>query len=270
MVENKPSIYNAQSVYNQGGGSGAFDVDIGGGVSQTLVFPPYLKPVEYIDTSNISDNKFSLFAANQVPIISNRNNLYCKFSFKVNRDKMSGTTQKNIFCYREEFSSGTTEEIKAYVNLDNNLDKVSLAAFLGPKAVSFYPIDVSKKIILTMDATNSSFTIDIDGLTNTKTNSNNLINTNIGVTTLYNYQNISTTIFLGRIYFGYIKNKSTNEILSMMIPARAIDDNDKKPYFVECVSGSVAINGSSNLPGGYGIEFGPDIDLSEEIPNWIT
>lgn len=39
MIENKPSIYNAQSVYNQGGGGGG-----------SILIPWYLQPVEYIDT----------------------------------------------------------------------------------------------------------------------------------------------------------------------------------------------------------------------------
>ena len=56
----KPSIYNAPSVYNQGGGDGSFTVDMGGGVKQVFTLPPYLTPVEYIDNSNYTAGRSSV------------------------------------------------------------------------------------------------------------------------------------------------------------------------------------------------------------------
>ena len=70
MIGNKPSIYNAQSVYNQGGGSGAFTVEMNGEKSN-LFFPPFLTPLEYIDTSDLTAANFSVRGSKQFTIDQN-------------------------------------------------------------------------------------------------------------------------------------------------------------------------------------------------------
>ena len=55
MFYGNPRIYNGDGLYNGGGASSSVDVDINGVVT-TLVVPPYLVPVEYIDSSEFPGN----------------------------------------------------------------------------------------------------------------------------------------------------------------------------------------------------------------------
>lgn len=54
MIQNKPSIYNAQSVYNQGVGGG-------GGGGGTYHIPDFLQPVEYYLNTSPTANNFGAF-----------------------------------------------------------------------------------------------------------------------------------------------------------------------------------------------------------------
>lgn len=268
MFYGNPRIYNGAGIYNGGGDSGTFDVDLGGGVSQTLVFPPYLQPVEYIDMSKYTGDKtFRILNAEQIPIAANASNLFVKFVIQTSYENSTDDPQKPIN-YLEPFNNGTNNEIRANVrkltNGDGYIDLV-----YGWAAPYFTPVDLSKKLELIIDAKNNSFKVkEIGGTTKTSINSSTKPAVNIG--RLITFQSHSVNAFFyGRIFYSYIKNSDTNEIYSLAIPARAKDPNDTKPYIVECVSGSVGCNYSTDLTNN-GVEFGPDIDLSSEIPNWIT
>lgn len=268
MIENKPSIYNAKSVYNQGGGSGTFDVDLGGGVSQTLVFPPYLVPVEYIDMSEYTGNKkFVIECPEQMPILDNRSDLYIKFSVQVNISKLSTTAQKP-FCYIPIESSTGNDYIWASIYLTNGGEgRVTIVC--GWASHSFTPVDLSKRLNLIVDSKLDLFkVVEIGGATHSATDTRRDPEQNVGRLLLF-HGNDANTFFYGKIFFGYVRNATTNKLYSLVIPARSKDPNDKKPYFVEAVSGSVGINVYNDL-STEGVVFGPDIDLSNEIPGWIT
>lgn len=260
MIENKPSIYNAPSVYNQGGGGGSFDVDLGGGVSQTLVFPPYLVPVEYIDVSGYTGNKkFTIDCPEQIPIADNRSDLYVKYSVQADISKLSTTLQKP-FCYNPFETSTGNDQIRGGIRLlDNGDGYVTITC--GWASHSFDPVDLSKRINFIVDSKQNLFRVEeIGGETHTATDSRRDPEQNVGHLLLF-HANDSNTFFYGRIFYGYIRNATTKELYSFAIPARAKDPNDKKPYFVDAVSGSVGINVYNDLSTD-GIEFGPDIDLS--------
>ena len=265
----KPSIYNAPSVYNQGGGGGggSFTVDIGGGVSQELTFPPYLVPVEYIDNSNLAHNNFCLYASEQIPIVGNASNLYIKFVLKANANALTENAETKPYNFTPGFISGSNDEIRANIRKYNGNGIVTIIC--GNKNQTFSDVDYTKKLTLITDTAHNLFTLKQNESSQTLTDNRTPPTKNFGRVSIFNYDLVGPSIFRGSFFYGYIKNSSTNELYSLLVPARAKNDNDTKPYIVECVSGSVAINCSQNLSTS-GIEFGPDIDLSSEIPDWIT
>lgn len=268
MIDNKPSIYNAQSVYNQGGGGGTFDVDIGGGVSQTLVFPPYLQPVEYIDTSNVTEDQyFGLLMAAQIPGQTSANDYTIKCVFQPNESTISNNQQRTIFCFTAPYMFGDTyKEISLIVTKDSN--KNTIIPVFGTFSPWLETFDFSRKISVVIDqAKNSTKIYYDDSLQRTVAMGATPPSYNLGNIMLCNYQNQNHRLYKGKLFYVYIKNSSG--IVSLLIPARAKDPNDAKPYIVDAVSGAVAINCSINL-NVTGVEFGPDIDLFNEIPGWIT
>lgn len=266
MIENKPSIYNAPSVYNQGGALSSVDVDING-VVNTIVFPPYLVPVEFVDMSNYTGLKtFRILNTEQIPIAANANNLFVKMVIQTSYEKATDDPQKPIN-YLEPFTNGTNNEIRANIRKLSNGDGY-IEIVYGLASPYFTPVDLSKKLELIIDAKNDSFKVkEIGGTTKTSINGSTKPAVNIGRLITFQSHNVNA-FFYGRIFYSYILNSVTKEIYSLVIPARAKDPNDTKPYMVECVSGSVGCNYSSDLTTG-GIEFGPDIDLSE-IQNYFT
>lgn len=269
MIENKPSIYNAPGVYNQGGGDGSFEVDLGGGVSQTLVMPPYLQPVEYIDTSNISDDHyFGLMMAAQIQGQTAANDYVIKCAFAPNENAIQSNEQRTIFTYAAPYMYGDTyKEISVIVTKD--VTKNTIIPVFGSFSPWLENFDFSKKFEVVIDAPSNAVRIYNDGALNrTQTMNATPPSYNLGQIMLLNYQNTNKRVFKGKYYYTYIID-SSDKIISLLIPARAKDPNDTKPYIVDCVSGAVAINCSINL-NVTGVEFGNDINLSEEIPNWIT
>lgn len=266
MIENKPSIYNAQSVYNQGGGGdGSFEVDIGGGVSQTLVFPPYLVPVKYIDTSGLSTSNYNVF-----PVV---NKFTTKLSFKI----------KSVFSFDT-----------AIINSDNNIKYVtyyhaplgsstdgSWNVYLGLNSFGryFYRYGGQNFLIeqdgIFVNSDKLTFTLDVNnGLATLKDESGHVATRN--ETPSYNFGNIGwcgvmgnqqinpPNQYRGKFYYSYIKDG--DNIVSLLIPAREKTTN--KLFMVDCVSGAAASNFAKG--NDTGVSFGPDVDLSDEIPGWIT
>ena len=267
MIGNKPSIYNAQSVYNQGGGSGTFKVDIGGGVYQTLVFPPYLIPVEYIDNSNNSDNNFCLMASEQMPIASQANNLFIKFVIKANKNYLGDSGNRNVvYKYIPQWMFSNNNDIRASVSKNNNNNPL-VTLYFGNKTHTFSINNIDSKLTLIMNASVNKFIVfDDEGFYQEYTDSRVPPAYNFGHVSVFNSM-YETKIYKGSFYYGYVANNSTKEILSLLVPARAKNLNDKKPYIVECVGGSVLINCSENL-NTTGFEFGQDINL-DEIQQYI-
>lgn len=271
MFYGNPRINNGDGIYNGGGGGGgSFVVDLGGGVSQTLVFPPYLQPVEYIDTSNVTDTQFCMLGAEQIPVVGNASKFFVKFVIKVNKSKITSTAQNcKPYNYTPPFIFSTSNECRANCRISNNNEGIVEINF-GNRSSIFYPVDFDKKLTLITNAKQDLFQLMQDDAITNYTDNRSVPGRNFGFAMIFNYQTTSGQNFNGRVYYGYIKHVETNEIYSLIVPARAKDPNDTKPYIVECVGGSVLCNCSESLPGGSGVEFGPDIDLSDEIPNWIT
>lgn len=271
MFYGNPRIYNGDGIYNGGGGgSGTFDVDIGGGVSQTLVFPPYLVPVEYIDNSNANtNNTFCMMAAEQIPVATQKTDLYIKFVFQANKNYIGYNTVKP-YNYTPAFIYNTNDEIRANVRLNSITGDGIVEPVFGYRSVTFSPVDLDKKLTLITRSINGHFILQEEGgMPQVQTDTRTAPSKNMGHVMIFNYQTVANQNFRGKIFYGYIKNETTGEILSLLVPARSKNTDDKKPYIVECVSGSVLINCSEDL-NALGFEFGPDIDLSSEIPNWIT
>ena len=270
MIGNKSSVYNAQSVYKQGGGGdGSFEVDLGGGVTQTLVLPPYLVPVEYIDTSNISeDHYFGLMMAAQIPGQSAANDYVIKCVFSPNESLIQSDERRTIFVYAAPYMyNDTYKEISVIVTKDGK--KNTIIPVFGTFSPWLENFDFSKKFEVVIDAPSNVVRIYNDGTLNrTQTMNATPPSYNLGQIMMLNYDNADKRVFKGKYFYTYIKDIS-NKIISLLIPARAKDTNDTKPYIVDAVSGAVAINTGLNL-NVTGVEFGPDIDLSEEIPNWIA
>lgn len=264
MIGNKPSIYNAQSVYNQGGASGTFDIDIGG-VSQTLVFPPYLQPVEYIDTSEYTTGKLNIVGSRQISSASDASQYFIKLALQANKNKWDNYYVEGLYITPGLKVGGTTSDIRF------TFSKSGIAnATVGGVVASISSIELNQKLFLEYDLTTRIFTIkSINGILATANGSSGALPTvDIGWYALFNnMQDSPNYIFRGKIFYSYIKKG--DEVVALFVPARRKDGSNSQPYIVECVSGSVALNCSSNS-NTLGIEFGPDINLSNEIPGWIT
>lgn len=260
MIGNAPTIMNAPSVYNQGGGGdGSFVVDLGGGVKQTLIFPPYLVPVEYIDTSNVTEDQyFGLLMAAQVPGQNSANDYTIKCVFQANESSISNNQQRTIFCYTAPYMFGDTyKEISVIVTKNNN--KNTIIPVFGTFSPWLDTFDFSRKIAVVIDqAANATKIYYDDSLQRSVAMGATPPLFNLGNIMAFNYQNINHRLYKGKLFYVYIKNSS--DIVSLLIPARAKDPNDTKPYLVDCVSGAVAINCSINL-NVTGFNYGPDIDL---------
>lgn len=262
MIENKPSIYNAQSVYNHGGGGdGSFEVDIGGGVPQTLVFPPYLQPVEYISLENYTANNFCLFGCSQIPF---RNDYKFRFVLSADPSKM-GNDYNAVFSLLSPFNPNNNQEIMITAR-----EAGSILPNYGQASHNFTSLDLTKKIIVDVNASNGVFKISYsDGGSFTYTDTRVKGSENYGQWNFFNiYGTASAQTFHGKFFYSYLK-RPDDTLAALWIPAKAKDANDTKPFIVDCVAGSVGVNCSRNSTTT-GIEYGPDIDLSEEIPNWIT
>ena len=261
----KGSVYEQPSVYNQGGAPSSVDVDING-VVNTIVFPPYLVPVEYVDMSNYTGDKtFTIECPEQIAIVDNVSKLVSKFVIKADDSKVTRTLQKP-YNYLDQYIS-SNNDVRAYLNKDN-YGVGHVCIICGIRNYDLTPIDFTKKLTLVNRNKQNLFqVIEEGGSTRSGTDSRSMPTRNYGRLLLF-HSHDSNTFFYGRIYYGYMYNEDTNELLSIVIPARAKDENDKKPYFVECVTGSVGTNVSVDASTS-GIEFGPDIDLSE-IQDYFT
>lgn len=268
MIENKPSIYNQASIYNQGGGGGGgtFDVDIGGGVSQTLVFPPYLVPVEYIDSSNYTGSGLCIIGASQ---IARTNDYFIQTKIKPNKSKMIDGEQYRLFnfCY---FLQNSTADYRFEDYIIRNASVGSVGISYAFNSHQFDNVDFDKELLLSFNCIGKIQKVQyVDGGgAFTHNDSRSFGSGNFGTWSFFNSFTPSNNYYHGKLYYSYVKTAEP-EIKALWIPARAKDPSDTKPYIVDCVSGSVGVNGCNDL-STTGIEFGPDIDLSNEIPGWIT
>ena len=265
MIQNEHSIYNAQSVYNQGGGGGSsFDVVVNG-VTNTLVFPAFLTPVEYIDTSEYTGSGLCIQGSNQTP----RNpNQHFKIVIRPNHEKMSTLYPAKPFGTAPAFNYSNNQEIYCYLQ---NWGSKSASLSYGYNTHQFDGVDFTKKFSIEYFSQSKIFKLKYDGGgSQTFTDSRNNGSGNFGQWSVINYFNAyNDNIFHGRFYYAYLLSNYDSKIDALWVPAKMKDGSSEQPYIVECVGGAVGINLSGD-DSTTGIEFGPDIDLSEEIQSWIT
>lgn len=258
----KPSIYNQASIYNQGGASSSVDVNINGVVT-TLVVPPYLVPVEYIDSSDYTAN-LQIGLSSQIPAAADSSKYMFKAVLKQTLDKMTNDQTYRIFGYSPYGKYNNNYELRASTRLYNG--NGLLDVFYGFNSNQFSAVDFSKKLTLRINAAQKRFTVsEENGATQTYVDSRSYPSKNFTQIFVFNYNSNSAESFKGRFYYAWITKD--NVIISALIPCRSKDTNDKKPYIADVVSGAIGVNNSENL-FTTGIEFGPDIDL-DDFPNYF-
>ena len=256
MIQNEHSVYNQPSVYNQGGGGGSFTVDLGGGVSQELTFPPYLVPVEYIDTSDYTGTYFGIKGIWQAELDTANDNFTAKIAYDVNKV----TSNDRAMCtalpspqtgYNSTilFNARPNKTILLYyASIQNDINGPNL--HVDDYVLVKYK-GATKQLLVTDGFGNSSSHVSNQGHTVVKN----------GSWTFFGDSPSSPQYpFHGKIFYSYIENGG--RIKALWVPARMKDAGNTQPYIVECVSGVVGINWSNNWSTS-GISFGPDIDLSD-------
>lgn len=263
MIGNKPSIYNAQSVYNQGGGVSTYDIDLNG-VKNTIIIPPYLIPVEYIDNSNFPYD-INFFGSAQINASVDSSKYKVKSVFKVDKTKLVSGTQYRVFGYAPISSFSNNYETRGQVTI-NSSNQMSVTAVYGFNSHSFSDVDDTKKITLEIIASQKRFVVsEENGNTYSYVDSRNYPTRNWGCFQAFNYSN-GYKSFFGQFYYTWITDD--NKIISALIPCRSKEPNDINLYVVDVVSGVVACNAFENFNNG-NIICGPDLDL-DDLPNYFT
>lgn len=259
----KSSVYEQPSIYNQGGVDGSFNVDIGG-VSQKLVFPPYLVPVEYIDASAITTSNYYVF-----PVV---NKFTTKATFKIKTvfsfDSAiidSDINNKNILNYHAPLGSSTDSSwlIELGVNSGGRYSYRFGGKNFFIQDSNFVNTD---KLTMILDVSQGLATLyDESGHYKTHSETPSYTFGNIGWCGVFGDQRTTPpNQYRGKLYYSYIQDGNT--IVTLLIPAR--EKNTNKLFMVDCVSGCTVSNFATG--NDTGVSFGPDIDLSEEIPSWFT
>lgn len=256
MFYGNPRINNGAGLYqNGGGGSGAFEIDIGGGVSQELTFPPYLVPVEYINFEDYTENAFCMLAPVQF-YLENNDELLFKIAFDTSK---VGSNAYVFSGWPAIGESGSNAYPRLFVNSSKTVD-----VNYGNVGVSITGANLHTEDYILVDYKNQTKTLLVkDGFGNsqTYTSSNSYNNPYQGYCSLFGMNHQSNPYnFKGKIYYGWIKNG--NKVKALFVPARFKDTGNTNPYFVECVKGTIGYNVSKNWSTS-GIAFGPDIDLSD-------
>lgn len=255
MFYGNPRIYNGDGIYNGGGGDGSFEIELNG-TKTNAVFPPYLIPVEYIDTKDfLESTNFCIEIPEQIDV-SQLSNFECVCKFKLTGTLVNSTPAYVISMYpNDEITNNVDFRTSVYTKPGYN----SVLIACGFCSKSFPNVDLSKDIIVKFTSSNKNFQlIEIDGSQYNYTDTRNLLTKNLSQANIFNEKFAINGVFKGRFFYSFISND--DKVSSLIIPARAKDVNDKKIYMVECVSGSVGINFSSNIITS-GAIFGPDIDL---------
>lgn len=254
MIENRPGIYNAPSVYNQGGGDGTFKVEAGS-IEQTLNFPPWLVPVEHIDLSDYAGTIFGIAGSWQLQL-NNLDDLRCKFSYDPNKLLINGerlfvsgiSLGEGGYNNTIDFNVNQSKQVTLYYG--NVQCSVQNASF-DPSSGMYVKYTGDLRRLYVVDGNGTSSTYNATSSYNTPKQ---------GRWSLFGANQSPSYPFHGKIHYLAITNGDT--IRSLFIPARAKNSANHQPYVVECVTGVVGINWSNNWSTS-GIVFGHDIDLSD-------
>lgn len=257
MFYGNPRIYNGAGVYQNGGGvGGTFNVDIGGGVSQEMTFPPYLVPVEYINTSDYTGSLFGIRGIWQVELDTQNDNYTSKIAYDVNKVTNNDSVMGTDLPFGNSGSNSTivfkarpTKQIQFYyASIQNDITGANL--------------HVDDYIIVKYKGANKQLLV-YDGFGNSYSHLSN--NGHVVVKNgLWNFLSSAPGSpqypFHGQWFYSHIEKDGF--VKALWVPARLKDSSNTQPYIVECVSGVVGINCSNNWSTS-GIAFGPDIDLSD-------
>lgn len=258
-----PRIYNGDGIYNGGGGSGTFDVDLGGGVSQTLVFPPYLIPVKYIDLSNTAGN-ISILGARKFEC---KDNYSAKTVFSLKSSNMS--TVNYIFNCQPPLGHNGTAAFK--FSVEKGSSHISWRYFFS----GLLHTNTADNLNWDTDIITASYVaaqkkvtlIDEHGFTSSNSSSSPSMNP-IGSWTIAGDNFVSNVNTMrGKFYYSWLRDDLTNKLIALWVPARD-KNNTNIPYIVDCVGGAVGLNYAVGTVSG--TEFGEDIDLSSDVNAWIT
>lgn len=252
-VREKGSVYEQPSIYNQGGGGGFWNVD-----GYTFVMPPYLQPVEYIDTTNAENftamGPFNLECKNTYDIkfilsyatLNNANTRPWQLVVAL------GETGSNVnigYAFKSDANLGTffyTGGVQPDVNMTGfhtDTDKVTFRFSAS-----------NQKLIVTDEHGNVA-----QGTRNAWFNYPKWGMWSVGGLSSQgaNYP------FKGK-FFGLIIKEGSKPLLALF-PCRRTDNN--MPCIVDVVSGSIGSNWTNKFDVS-GVTFGPDIDLDELALNF--
>ena len=241
MIGNKPSIYNAQSVYNQGGSGG------GGGGGGYI--PDYLQPVAYIDTSAAS-GKICMVMPWQKTLDS-------AMDFQAVVSKVTKSTAGHFFVAgqvaNENISNG---------NLDAYINTNYAWCFFGniQLDVSVSGFNLMDEIKYKLTGSQKKFTCSDSGgaHTQTSTSSSSYNYPKWGIIGIFgNPKQSDPYTFYGRFHYAWIKKG--DERLLCVIPCRHKVTGE--PYVMDIVTGVVGKNWTNKFDMS-DVSFGPDIDES--------
>lgn len=256
MFYGNPRINNGAGVYQNGGaGSGAFEIDIGGGVSQELTFPPYLVPVEYINFEDYTANAFYLSAPVQF-YLENADELFIKVAFDTSK---IGSTEYVFGTGTSIGENGNNTKATLYVQPSKRVGINYGNVGADVTGANFHTEDYI--IINYKNQTKTLLVKDGFGNSQSYTSTKSYNSPYEGTFTLFGLDRQTPAYnFHGKIFYCWIKNG--DKVKALFVPARFKDTGNTNPYFVECVKGTIGYNVSKNWSTS-GIAFGPDIDLSD-------
>lgn len=250
MIGNQPSIYNAQSVYNQGGGGGEFTAEING-VKSDLFFPPYLTPVEYIDTSDLTATNFTLRGSKQFTLDQND-----EFVTVVSFDTSKVTNNDRVLTTTLALGSvGSNSTID--VNVRPNK---TFMVYYGNVQTSLTGsnIHTEDRVTIRLKLSNKTlYVTDQHGNSHVYQSSSGYNTPLQGAYGVFGAVQQSPNFpYHGKFFYSYIRNN--DKVKAGFFPARNKENN--LPYIVEVTDGSVATNWANSVNPA-GVVFGPDVDL---------
>ena len=263
MIGNKSSIYNAQSVYNQGGGGSSFDVVVND-ITTKMIFPPYLVPVEYIDTSALNTSQYNVFFTPKKFTTKNTYKIVTVFSFLENVIDENNNLNY-IFFAHAPLGYGTDNSINIYfalVSFGRYAYRYGGKNFLIDQPGLFVTTDKLRAIL---DCSTGLFTLtDESGHVKTKSETPNYSFGPMGQFSVFgNSATNPPGQFRGKFRYMYILDG--DNVVALYVPAREKETNSL--FIVDCVSGNVGGNLATNDDSL--LTYGPDIDLSQ-IQDYFT
>ena len=253
MFYGNPRIYNGDGIYNGGGAQYEFDVDLNG-EKNSLIWPPYLQPVEYIDLSNFSGSNASLRSSQKMSL---ENDDELKLVFSLDKNIVTLATLFNMVqAIGNTIVNGNVSVSYGSSKLSINYGSVQISN------LDISSLDTNTKCIARYNGSNKYLSVtDANGTSVNKTTTLSYNSPLEGCFSLFGFAATNpTSIFKGRIYYAYIKNG--DRIKALYVPAKNKDDNSNKPYIAECVGATVGTDWADNTDYST-LQFGPDIDLSE-------